>query len=35
MKPGIVQGKNEHNRENQLCHERFYVNAIVLVYEND
>ena len=35
MKLGIVQGKNEHNRENQLCQERFYVNAIVLVYTHD
>ena len=35
MKPGIVQGQNEHNRENQLYHERFCVNAIVLVYTND
>ena len=35
MKPGIIQGQNEHNRENQLCQERFYVNAIVLVYTND
>ena len=35
MKPGIVQGQNEHNRENQMCQERFYVNVIVLVYTND
>ena len=35
MKPGIVQGKNERNRENQLCQERFCVNAIVLVCTND
>ena len=35
MKPGIVQGQNEHNRKNQLCQERFCVNAIVLVYTND
>ena len=35
MKPGIVQSQNEYNRENQLCQERFYVNAIVLVYTND
>ena len=33
MKPGIVQGQNEHNRENQLCQER--MNVIVLVYTND
>ena len=35
MKQGIVQGQNEHNRENQLCQERFCVNVIVLVYTND
>ena len=35
MKQRIVQGQNEHNRENQLCQERFCVNAIVLVYTND
>ena len=35
MKPGIVQGQKEHNRENQLCKERLCVNAIVLVYTND
>ena len=35
MKLGIVQGQNEHNRENQLCQERFYVNVIVLVFTND
>ena len=35
MKLGIVQGRNEHNRENQLCQERFCMNVIVLVYTND
>ena len=35
MKPGIVQGQNEHNRKNQLCQERLCVNAIVLVYTNN
>ena len=35
MKPGIVQDKNERNRENQLCQERLCVNVIVLVYIND
>ena len=35
MKLGIVQGHNEHNRENQLCQERFCVNVIVLVFTND
>ena len=35
MKPEIVQGQNEHNRENQLFQERFCVNNIVLVYTND
>ena len=35
MKPEIVQGQNEYNRENQLCQERFCVNVIVLVYTND
>ena len=35
MKLAIVQGQYEHNRENQLCQERFCVNVIVLVYTND
>ena len=35
MKPEIIQGQNEHNRENQLGQERFCVNVIVLVYTND
>ena len=35
MKLGIVQGQNEHNRENQLCQERFCVNVIVLDFTND
>ena len=35
MKPGIVQVQNEHNRENQLCQEKFCMNVIVLVYTND